>query len=131
MHTTYIQKAVVTVLLVSSMFLGGHANSESIRHFEGKKANSYAEAIALLKTYNMELAGILAKESLGLSELGKIHELTYTLENALKTMQSEISVTAELLETLHQASERTDTGKAKKLGEAYLELSNQLISGEH
>lgn len=90
-------------------------------HYQGEVATDLPQALRLFSEYNQRLAVILEQESLEVQELISIHELTYTLENALETLQSELADLADTLETLHIASEQADFDGARSAGEAYLE----------
>nr|WP_205738404.1 DUF6746 family protein [Halomonas endophytica] len=62
-----------------------------------------------------------------MTDLGTIHELTYTLENALETITEEVEAMAFTLEEVHQGSETGDIERVKSNGEAYLEAAQTLV----
>jgi hypothetical protein len=90
------------------------------QHFEGEPAESLEQALANFAEYNARIAAVLEQDELDPTDLGRIHELTYTLENALERIDDEYDRLEEQLEELHLASEGADTDKARQLGETYL-----------
>ncbi len=96
-------------------------------HFEGEKATTLEEAFSHLSSYNAQLEAILAKDELGPEDTAKIHELTYTLENALDRIDSEVEDLEETLEALHVASERYEVGTVRTRGREYLDKSAKLV----
>jgi len=96
-------------------------------HYQGKPADSVEQALANLDEYNAKLARILEQSQLSGADLADIHQLTYTLENALERLRKESAKMADILEALHLASERGDTEGAGVYGEAYLEKTEQLL----
>lgn len=55
-----------------------------------------------------------------------IHELTYTLENALETIAEALGNIAELLEEVHVASETFDVDTIQNSGASYLQAAEPL-----
>ena len=99
---------------------GDHAH-EQIDHFEGKKAKDWGAAIANLKQYNQKLEAALEQRELSTDDLAKIHKWSYTLENAVGRLQSELKKTASHLEEVHLGSERGETERIRQHGPKYLE----------
>lgn len=56
-----------------------------------------------------------------------MHELTYTLENALRKINAELTALAGTLEAVHVASERADPATVKTQGKAYLVSTRQVV----
>lgn len=96
-------------------------------HFEGKPADTLAEAVANMSEYNKQLAAILAQEALSPQDMHNVHQLTYTLENALERIHAELGDLAELLEAVHVASETSDTDAVLKQGALYLDKTRVLV----
>ena len=96
-------------------------------HFKGKPAETLEQAVANFSEYNNKLAKILAKDSLSPEELHSVHELTYTLENALEKINAEFVELAKILETVHVASETADAKTVKNQGTRYLNTALQAI----
>ena len=85
--------------------------SERLDHFKGEQPKSMIEAYSILQTYNEKLEAIIAQETLSASDLNDIHQITYSLENALQYIDANLRSTAEQLEVVHKLSE---TGQAVK-----------------
>lgn len=94
-------------------------------HFKGKPATTLEEAYENLASYNKKLEKLLQGE-LSPVAMAEIHQLTYTLENAVKRISSEVSDLADTLEEVHLATERNDTDVAREKGKAYLELARKI-----
>ncbi|SDB01776.1 hypothetical protein SAMN02927930_00028 [Pseudidiomarina indica] len=127
MKPTFLSAAVALTMAVSMpSFAAGHDDRHD--HFEGKAAANLAEALANLQEYNQKLAEILNGE-LTPQKMAEIHQLTYTLENALERIEEEIDDMQDDLEDVHKGSERMDFDKVKAKGAKYIEASNQLVKG--
>lgn len=96
-------------------------------HYEGKPSPTLPIAVRNFSEANTELETLLANSDLSGSDLGRVHELTYTLEVALQKIDDELDVLANTLESVHQASEKAQAGAVRKQGSAYLETARQLI----
>ncbi|MDI5891123.1 DUF6746 family protein [Halomonas rhizosphaerae] len=96
-------------------------------HFEGEPSDSLAEAVANFSKYNQELADLLAKDELTRREIGEIHILTYSLENALEKIEEDVEEMAEVLEEVHLGSETSNVERVRSNGEIYLESARTLI----
>lgn len=96
-------------------------------HFRGKTAETLAEAVANFSEYNEKLSAVLAQGSLEPKDMVKVHELTYTLENALEKIQSELVELAETLEEVHVASEEMEADAVTTHGQKYLEAAREII----
>lgn len=121
---------IQTALLAGAVFAlsltsVAHAD-ERPDHFKGEASPTLAAAMANLGEYNAQLAAILAKDELGPEDTAQIHELTYTLENALAKISSEVEGLEETLEDVHVASERYEVEVVKTQGRRYLDRSANL-----
>jgi hypothetical protein len=96
------------------------ASEEPYQHHKGLPAGTLEVAVAHFSEYNLKLEKALA-EKLDDAKIQDIHELTYTLENALEKMNKELANLAEALEVLHKASERIDPKAVSTHGQAYLD----------
>jgi len=96
-------------------------------HFKGEPAETFQEAVANFSAYNEKLAAILAKNTLEPADIVQIHELTYTLENALEKINEEFEDLADTLEEVHVASERLDAAQVRTQGEIYLDTARQVF----
>ena len=122
------------ILLVPTLALGlgtalvAHSHDhDRYDHFEGEEAATLDAAVANFSAYNTKLAEILERDEVDAEALMTIHQLTYTLENALEKIEDELDDLADVLEDLHKASETGDTESARKHGDAYLETARKII----
>ncbi|NIQ08568.1 MAG: hypothetical protein GWO08_00980, partial [Gammaproteobacteria bacterium] len=73
------------------------SESERPDHFRGEPAATLEEAFENLVTYNRKLERLLDSK-LTLQTMAEVHQITYTLENALQKINSEVDDLAETLE---------------------------------
>ncbi|AMN47424.1 hypothetical protein ACG33_10010 [Steroidobacter denitrificans] len=110
-----------------ALSLTGAAQAERPDHFRGKPAATLSEAVSNFSEYNQKLAALVAQNDLTPADMVKVHELTYTLENALKKINAELAGLAEALEEVHLASERLDAETLKTQGQKYLQTAGEII----
>lgn len=96
-------------------------------HYEGKPSETLEQALANFSEYNKKFAAILAKKELVPADMHQVHELTYTMENALEKIRDELEELADTLEEVHVASESANSAAVKKYGEAYLETARKIV----
>ncbi|BAZ93694.1 hypothetical protein TspCOW1_13240 [Thiohalobacter sp. COW1] len=96
-------------------------------HYEGEPAETLEQAVANFSEYNRRLETILGQGELSSRDLHEIHQITYTLENALERLEEEVEELAEVLEEVHLASENADAETVQSKGRDYLETSRQII----
>ena len=112
-----LNKSLVALVVVFS----GSVYASEVRHYKGQDVNTVEEAIAVLQEYNPKLQALLESDELKPQDMGKIHEMTYSMENALKILEGSLKITQRNLEELHLSSERMETEKAKIYGKLYLD----------
>ncbi len=121
-------KPMATIALVAaSLLFIVPATASKVDHYEGKESKTLEQAVANLREYNQHLQQLVAKEQLSADEMEQVHQLTYTLEDALKRINSELGSIAGNLETVHQASERRETDTVREAGRKYLDQVDTLI----
>lgn len=108
-------------LLAFIVTLSGTVYASEIRHYKGQDVNTVEEALTVLQEYNPKLQALLESEELKPQDMGKIHEMTYSMENALKILEGSLKITQRNLEELHLSSERMETEKTKIYGKLYLD----------
>ncbi len=113
---------LVFVLSGSAAFAG-----ERVEHFKGKPAATIEQARANLSEYHRRMAGILAGDSLSPKDMAEIHQITYTLENALKHIAGELKSLQEELEKIHLASERNEAATIRAVAPNYLSTYGRLF----
>ncbi len=114
-----------TGLAIATLTLALPAMAAGPAHFKGEPAHTLEQAMTNLATYNDRLAQVLAGD-LTPEALHQVHQLTYTLENALERLDDEIDDIAERLEAVHQASEHAAPDTVKEQGAQYLSKSRPL-----
>lgn len=116
----------LALVLGTAMVAHGH-NHDRYDHFEGEEAATLESAVANFSAYNTKLADVLEHDELDAEALMTIHQITYTLENALEKIEDELDELADVLEDLHKASETGDVDAARKHGDAYLDTARKVI----
>lgn len=122
--TTTLVFAFVSVFALQGAAV---ASDDRAQHFKGVPSNTLEEAVKNFSEYNKKLSVIMLKDKIEPVDMGKIHQLTYTLENALAKIKKSLDNIEENLEDLHQASEKGDYDKAHKKGRKYLTESEKII----
>lgn len=121
-------KKIASVALLASLLLAPISHAEERPdHFKGEPAETLEQAVANLSEYNARLAAIVEKDELSDDDHAEIHELTYTLENALGKIKEELDVMAEDLEAVHLASEERADEVIAERAPAYLSAARKLV----
>lgn len=120
-------KTVIIAGLLTVMTLGSTTVTASDRpnHFQGKEVTTQAQALAVFKEANIKLAEII-KGELNPTTMTTVHELTYTLENALALIPAADDEIKEILEEVHLGSESMDAERVRDNGEYYLQLAKKI-----
>ena len=119
-------KALMIITLLTGIALPTVA-SERPAHFQGTEITSAAQAKSILKQYNAKLAALL-KTELNPTSMTEIHQLTYTLENALAKLPAATDDIKAVLEEVHLGSESMDYQRVKTNAAAYLQQSQALLN---
>ncbi|MDX1573115.1 MAG: DUF6746 family protein [Methylophaga sp.] len=120
----YLAAAVLSFSLMSISY------ADPVEHFQGKDAESLAQAVSNFNKGNQRLEKMLKQDSLSTADIAAIHELTYTLENALAKINTDLDQLALTLEEVHLGSEDNDAARVKKEGDKYLTVTNELSALE-
>jgi len=126
----------VAALMIQASTVFGHSDrgsdgeADRVEHFEGKPAHSLAQAFQNLEEGNQALAQLL-KMPITAETSYEIHQLTYTLENALERIDDEMARLEDALETVHLASEANRAKRLERHGQQHLELARQLFDSSH
>ncbi|WP_416138368.1 DUF6746 family protein [Halomonas sp. HK25] len=126
---------VLLVALFAGLMAGGVYAEENAKehaeerpdHFEGQSADSLSQAVSNLSSTNDHLAALLAKDELSDDDMAIIHQLTYTLENALAKLGEEVDTMADLVEEVHLGSESMERDRVRENGQTYLETIRPLV----
>tara|TARA_R110002020_G_scaffold183275_2_gene379453 strand:- start:1120 stop:1428 length:309 start_codon:yes stop_codon:yes gene_type:complete len=85
-------------LIVSLSTISWADESSRIDHYKPKASETLEQAVENLSEYNSKLADILAKDELSADDMHNVHELSYTLEEALKKIHTDLAEVADVLE---------------------------------
>ena len=108
---------LATVLLA----FPAHADEDRTEHYKGEAVKTSQEALKALKDHNAEIAEILKKEELEFLDLENIHEISYSLENAIDKLiadqseeTSKLEAVDEAVQAIHYASENQEEDKTRE-----------------
>lgn len=124
MRISYLVAVMLSAACLTSVYASGPDGR--IAHFKGKPAPSLEVALINFNEYNHKLQVILSGP-LSNVDMAEVDRITYTLENALKKINSEMTGLAVTLERVHQASEKLDRKAVLDQGRRYLSVSGQVI----
>lgn len=124
-------KIIVKAACISALLVTSAANADDDNnHFPSLKAPDLKTALCNLQSYNKKLSDITSKTQLTTVDMVKVHELTYTLENAILRMQKDLINIAANLEEVHLASERLDQKAIAEFGSQYFK-DTQILLGNN
>ena len=103
----------------------GHGDQQ-VQHYKAEPAPNLKAAVENLREYNRKLEQHLDQD-MTVENMEKIHQLSYTLENALKRMDKDLANIASVLEGMHLASEARNQDKVEGNAETYLENMNMIL----
>lgn len=121
-----MKKLLIMTTSAFCLNIGTVQAEEKYNHFPALDAPTTSAALCNLAAYNERLKAIVNKKSLTPEDMVKVHELTYTLENAVIKLQNELETIAVDLEKVHKASEHLDSKTIETSGQKYL-TATQLI----
>jgi hypothetical protein len=121
-------KTLATPLFLMTLFCaaGSHA-SDRPDHFKGLESATLEEAVTNLSEANASLDALLQQQELSLSDLASVHQLSYTMENALQKISAELEQMSIELEAVHVASEHADLETVRAQGRNYLQRAQKLL----
>lgn len=119
-------KLFIATAACASLAFAAPTFATDVDHFEAKESKTLKEAVANFSEYNNRLEEVLAGD-LTPQAMNEVHQLTYTLENALGKISEEFEELAITLEEVHQSSEHMETDKVQKHGAQYLNTSREVI----
>ncbi|TVQ71515.1 MAG: hypothetical protein EA373_04390 [Oceanospirillales bacterium] len=116
----------LALVVALSGFFATSVMASGVEHFKGLPAETLEQAVANFSEHNQKLATVLAGE-IDNQAMVEVHELTYTLENALEKIHAEVAELVDTLEDLHVASEKFDADDVKAQGDAYLSVATTIV----
>ena len=105
MTQIHLTTLAVTLLLFLSTAAAAEDRPD---HYKGEPVETLEQAVQNFSEYNRKLEVLLEKEKLSAAEMATVHQLTYTLENALNKINAEVVKLSETLEDVHKASDPVD-----------------------
>lgn len=121
-----MKHSLSALLMAATLTFTSHSFAdERTHHFKGLPSPDLATAVKNFNEYNQLLATHLNNE-LTPRTLAEIHQLTYTLEIALKKIGAEVAVLTDVLEEVHVASETADPEKLAEEGKKYMQVVQEL-----
>ena len=123
---TRLTLTLLAVTFLTSLSMTAHAEDRP-DHYKGEKSETLEQAVKNFSEYNGKLEALLSKDKLSDADMATVHQLTYTLENALNKIKGELDSLSETLEVVHKASETVDADTTLKKGREYLSTSRQVI----
>ncbi len=92
----------------------------------GVPSRTLTEAVANFSEYNQRLEKALAQEPTA-ERLQEIHELTYTLQNALEKINEDMDGLTDTLEEIHSSSEARQADEVREHATEYLKTARTVI----
>ncbi|MCC2608213.1 DUF6746 family protein [Planctobacterium marinum] len=126
-----MKTTLLTTLSVSMLTMTGLSADEQYNHFPSLEAPDTTVALCNLNKFNARLAGIVEQSEIGVEDMLKIHELTYTLENAVQRLQQDLEGIAAELEKTHKGSEAMQQDTVKSSANAYLKALSPILAPKH
>lgn len=129
LFTDEAMNKILTIATLSAALLSSGAvwaTDSRPAHFKGVESADLTAAMANLAEYNQRFAVLLEQKTLTQEDLAAVHQLTYTLENALERISKDLGDVAETLERVHVASETMQPETVQTEGARYLKMANVL-----
>lgn len=121
-----MKRSFMTVVAAVALSVSALAHAERPDHYSGLPSETLEQAVANFSEYNSKLESVLAGE-LNPAAMNEVHQLTYTLENALEKISDELDRLADTLEEVHLGSESNNADAVRNQGKEYLETSRKLV----
>ncbi|AZU04047.1 hypothetical protein X907_1514 [Glycocaulis alkaliphilus] len=113
-------KSLVVAAFCAALVLSPAAHGDDDGHFEGLASETLEEAVANLRSHTALLEARLSGD-VDQEAMMDIHELSYTLENAVERLSAEIARLADVLEEVHLASEQWDDETVRTQGAVFVD----------
>ena len=113
--------------IVGLFAVSGLAQASEYSHFKGENVDNLNQAVEVFSNQNKKFSEIINNGDVSLQEMGEVHQMTYSMENALRKIKLEVIEMEYLLENVHKASEYGGNQTVIKDGQKYLEKAQTLI----
>jgi len=117
-------RSLLCISLATAILVGAAFAEETPSHYAAEPSETLEQAVANFVTYSALVEEVLARDPLTTDDMEKVHELTYTLEEALARMNAELASLPDTLEVLHKVSEGDDAEKMRTAATAFLIKAN-------
>lgn len=112
---------VLTGAIVAPAIAEEDHDEARVEHYQGHAIATPEEALKTLQDENVEISAILKVEKLTGLQFEKIHEISYTLENAIDKLiaekaapQDQLDAVDEAVQAVHHASENHEEEKVRE-----------------
>lgn len=122
----FLSASITALVLIQTAAFAG----EEIRHYPSLEAPNTQVALCNLTKFNEKLQAITTKKNITPADMVKVHELTYTLENAVIRLQKDLDKIAVNLEKVHKGSEQLNQKVVKGSGKDYLAATKLILSAK-
>ncbi|WP_338550633.1 DUF6746 family protein [Roseovarius phycicola] len=117
-------RSLLCISLATAILVGAAFADETPSHYAAEPSETLEQAVKNFVTYNALVEEVLARDPLTAEDMEKVHELTYTLEEALARINAEFADLPDTLEVLHKASEGDDPTVMRDAAVVYLSTAN-------
>lgn len=118
---------ILAAILTMSVFATPVGASEKPEHFPAVDSKDLKSAVCNLQGFSQALSNLTEQNEMSSLDMVKVHELTYTLEQAIAKLNEELLVVAADLEEVHLASERMEKETVKRYSDKYLMAVDQIL----
>ncbi|MEM0909692.1 MAG: DUF6746 family protein [Pseudomonadota bacterium] len=122
-----MKKVTMLSLLLFGLSCGTVIADDKPKHFKPLESKDLTAAVCNLNKYNKTLDEIVSASEQSVEDMVKVHELTYTLENAIIKIKEELDEIAANLEEVHLASEKIDKEGVTKYATLYQDQLSLLL----
>jgi hypothetical protein len=123
-----MNKIIPALSLTATLFSAQIHSEEKYSHFPAIASTDLPNALCNINAYNEKLSAILSQSALTAQDMVKVHELTYTLENAVNYLKASLEQASIDLEKVHKASEILNERTIIKSGKRYLDSTTLLAN---
>lgn len=119
-------KNITTIIAATCLLLSLTSiasDKKQYSHFPAQSSPNLETALCNIASYNKLLTQITQKKEMSVEDMVRIHELSYTLENAVSKLSSDLAQAAVDLEEVHLASETLQPTIIKKHAKMYIDIT--------
>lgn len=117
-------KSLCTLPLLALLAWSAVAD-DPVDHYSGEPSETLEQAVENFTEGTEQLRELLSGE-VSEQDMADIHQLSYTLENAVAKLSEELEALGVALEDVHLASEDFDEGTVVDRGKVYMNIADTL-----